>query len=377
MVHLRLREKSLRLFQTLCCLLPIDNKKIYIDCFSGRGFNCNPKYIAIALHKKDKRLKFIWHTSGNRKTAPKWITEISGEYRRIYERATSRVWIDNARKDKSEKKRRGQYYIQTWHGMIALKRIERDVEDKLPADYVESAKHDSSMIDMFLSNGSLMTNMIRQSMWYKGNIFECGTPRMDVMVNPNESTHRVRSHFGLSERDILVLYAPTFRQNSDYEYSLNLDRLLCVLKHRFGADAKLLVRLHPNIQEKYECFNYSESIINASLFPDMNELMSECDLMVNDYSSSMFEFGYVKKPVFLYMNDLKEYQADRGFYFNINELPFPISYDEEGLFRSIMEFDIEKYRKDVEKFFTKHNIIETGHASEDVANKILSIIYAK
>lgn len=375
MIHLRLREKSLRIWQWLCNWLPIDKKKIYIDSFFGRGFNCNPKYISIALHNKDKSLKFIWHTSGCRKTAPEWVSEISNEYRRIYERSTSHIWIDNARKDLSERKRKGQYYVQTWHGTLGLKTCEKDIEDKLPARYVKSAKHDSSMIDLFISNGQFMTNVIRNSMWYDGEIYECGAPRMDVLVKWSENRDIVRSKLGLGTDDILVLYAPTFRQNPGYEYKLDFSRLIASLKSRFGVNIKVLVRLHPNLASEGNFISEAKDIIDVSSYPDMNELMTACDVMINDYSSSMFEFGYIQKPVFLYMEDLEDFKKDRGLYFEIEDLPFPVSYNEDELNNAIRNFNEVEYLEKINLFFSNNKVVETGHASDDVADRILSVIY--
>ena len=58
-------------------------------------------------------------------------------------------------------KKKDTVYIQTWHGGIGLKRAEQEVENHLSKSYICSAKHDSKMIDYFLSGSKWLSDDIK------------------------------------------------------------------------------------------------------------------------------------------------------------------------------------------------------------------------
>ncbi len=83
-------------------------------------------------------------------------------------------------------KRKNQYYIQTWHSSLRLKQIEKDAETALPPHYIEMAKRDSQKCDLLLSGCRYSTEIFKRAFWYKGEIFEAGIPRNDVLMKNNE-----------------------------------------------------------------------------------------------------------------------------------------------------------------------------------------------
>ena len=105
-----------------------------------------------------------------------------------------------------------------------------------------------------------------------------------------------------------------------------MDYARCVkaLERRFGGEWLILAKLHPNIAEKASQLDLDPRyIVNASGYPDIQELYLACDGLVTDYSSVMFDYLITGKPCFLYVNDLAAYKADRNFTFDIDKLPFP------------------------------------------------------
>ena len=71
--------------------------------------------------------------------------------------------------------------------------------------------------------------------------------------------------------------------------------------------------------------DYNEEIINASSYPDVQELLTLSDTVITDYSSLMFDFALSKKPCFIFASDIANYQKERNFYFEIDKMPFPVS----------------------------------------------------
>lgn len=351
----------------------VDNNKIFCLNFNGLGFGDNPKYISTRIHEMSPSTKIVWGV-GPETDMPSWITKTKMYsflfYYHIY---TSKVIICNTRPNIFLKKCKDQKYIQTWHGGIALKKIEKDAENALSEHWKKLAKHDSNITDLYISNSRFCTEMYRRAFWYDGEILECGSPRCDYMINYPKGDGRVKKYFNVKEDVMLVLYAPTFRKDHGNPYDIDLNNLMENLVKKFSNPVKVIVRLHPNIRNS-NFFEFNENVLNGTLYPDMYELLAECDILITDYSSTMFEMGLINKPVFLYASDISNYESDRGFYFNLNELPFPIAKDSNELENLVKEFNYNEYCKKLGMFMSNLGSFEKGNASESVANYILDII---
>ena len=139
-------------------LLPARDHKIVFDNFGGRGYGCDPKYIAEELLKRDEDLDLVWLTRGMPEEFPKGIRPVRyGGIRAVYEQATARVWVDNFKSGIRIRKKKEQYYIQTWHSSLGLKKNEQDAV-QLDRAYVRKAMRDASMTDLMYSVPSDPTN---------------------------------------------------------------------------------------------------------------------------------------------------------------------------------------------------------------------------
>ena len=283
--------------------------------------------------------------------------------------ATSKFLINNVRFNQYFKKRPGQYYIQTWHAGLGFKRIEKDVESTLSKEYIAMAKKDSAAIDLIVSNGSFMTNHFKRIFWYDGEFLEKGHPRNDIFYTAGETEKsEIYKKLGLSNHLKTVLYAPTFR--ADYglsAYNMDYERVLDVLAKKFGGEWKMLVRLHPNLFDKFDALNLkSEHILNVSAYSDMQELLFASDVMITDFTSAMFEFAIMDKPCFLYASDLEEYMKERGL-ITLEEVPFPKTDTNDGLEKMIMEYEPEAYFKRVHAFMAD-KCCDRGIGAKSVAD---------
>ena len=147
-------------------MLPVQGNKIVVSNFYGRGYGDHLKPIVEELLRRENGLDIVWLTADEAaaKSLPAGVRAASYAPRsRIRELCTAKVWLDNNRKGARFKKP-GQWYLQTWHG-FALKRIERDVEQTLPAGYAAYAARASAQTDLIVSNSALMTKIYRESFW--------------------------------------------------------------------------------------------------------------------------------------------------------------------------------------------------------------------
>lgn len=365
--------------EPLFSLMPLRNR-VVLNNFFGNGLGDDTKYIALALHRLYPELELVWIVSDENIELPDWIRPVilSSRFEYLYYLCTSKVWVLNVKNLKLPQKRQGQLYIQTWHATMALKKVEAEVVGTLTERYVAESMSDSKKIDLMYANNDIQYHKYRCSFWYDGKIIKCDVPRESILFHITcEIRHEIFKFFNLPDDAKIVLYAPTFRKSTTLDiYKWNYEHILDVIDKKFGGSHYLLLRLHPNVASKANDLVYSDRVINATAYPDMQELLGVTDILINDYSSSMFEFGpMLKKPVFLFAKDLCEYtKSDRALDFDFNELPFVMTETIEDLENEIKRFDRVLYNKSIEEFINKTGLEESGRGDEIIANIIYSFI---
>lgn len=363
-------------------LLPIQKNKIVVTSFYGRGASDNPKAIVDELVKRPEKLDIVWLANDPAHAGvPDGVRVVQYDTpQAIRELCTARVWVDNCRKGARVKKS-GQYYMQTWHG-FALKRIERDVADKLSkedATYAQYAQRDSKQIDVIVSDSSFMTDIYLRSFWYDGPVVEYGAPRNDILIQPPADAKQIVSKaLGLPADCNLAMYAPTFRADGSLDaYNMDYHAVCAALQQRFGGRWIMLIRLHPHVMQKAKDLKFDGQItFDATAFDDMQLLLSACDAVITDYSSLMFDFALTRRPCFQYASDIDAYKNDRNFYFPIDETPFPLAKNNAEMVENIAAFDETDYHRQCDMFYEKMGFRADGQASARCADWILDKIKA-
>lgn len=353
----------------------VDSRKVVCQNFAGRGYADNPKYIAEELHRVNPSFSIVWLVDARKITDfsqfPDYVRTVEIKSKlSLKELASAGFWIDNIRNGLRVPKKKNQCYIQTWHGTLPIKKIEKDAEGLLSSSYVAAAKKDSRITDVCISGCSAMTTIFKKSFWYSGSVLECGSPKNDVLFKHYDSS--VRDTIGLAEESPLCLYAPTFRTDkSAFKYRIDYKSLKTVLDETFGGRWNILVRLHPNVAE-YNLEDLPPFVKNVSLYPDVQELLSISSCVVTDFSSIMFDFALMRRPVFLFVPDFDEYQnSEREFYFALTETPFAVAKTDGDLAQNIGNFEENAYKRETDLFFGKFRLFDDGHASERVVQWML------
>ncbi|MCZ2857752.1 CDP-glycerol glycerophosphotransferase family protein [Blastococcus sp. VKM Ac-2987] len=275
-------------------------------------------------------------------------------------------------------KRPGTTYLQTWHGTM-LKRIHNDVL-WAPEGRLAYLDQDIARWDLLLSPNSVTTERLRKAFGYSGPIHETGLPRNDVLSSPrrDEIRARVRSDLGIGADQTVVLYTPTWRDDlvfegsgeRDFEFPIDLDEFSA----RLGEDHVLLLRLHNMVMSRLEITDGS-AVRDVCNHPDIADLYLAADMMVTDYSSTMFDFAVTGKPQLFYTYDLDRYRDQlRGFYFDLAEVaPGPLVATSAELVSAIADIDAvtaehaERYARFRETFCH----LEDGAATQRVLDLIL------
>lgn len=382
--------------QKLCAKyknLPIQNK-ILFNNFQGNSYGCNPKYIAEEILRRNLPYELVWLLKDSKKidrsAIPTNIRIVNFDSKEaIKECYQSKLVISNVRLNilikRGWQKRENQFYLQTWHGSLGIKKIDEAVlhTDFINSDFCNIGRIDSKFIDVVLSNSTFENNMFKQSFWYDGKILMFGHPRNDLFFYKNEKINDIKKKvfeaLNISAKQKVCLYVPSFRDDRTLDsYNLNALKIIKALQSKFKGQWIFAVRMHYHLKNNStKLFHFADNIIDASFYPDIQELLIASDIAITDYSSCIFDFMLQKKPAFIFATDIEEFNNQRGFYYPLESTPFPIAKNNEELAQNILNFDNEKYIKEVEKFLVDKGCMEDGHASERVVDLICEIMNTK
>lgn len=364
-----LRYLSITLLFYFFRILPI--KKNRIVFMNVWGYGDNARYVAeeLAKRKLGYDIIFICNQPQSQEAMESITLFKTNTFAAIRAMATARVWVQSNRMEAYIRKRKKQYYIQLWHGGLPLKKIEGDCEEYLGEKYIKRAKYDSKMTNLYISNGDFCTQMYKRAFFFDGKILEYGSPRLDSLLYSKAEKKTV--NLPIKKGCKVALYAPTYRDSKDISiYQMDFHKICDTLSAKFDGEWCVIVRLHPLVHQQSSQLHFSERVLDGSNFRDMYELMQVCDVLITDFSNTMFEFALTHQPVLLYAKDLKDYQSERGFYFELSSLPFPIASNEEELKECIMNYDAKLEEQRVHDFFQTVGIKESGHASKKVVDVI-------
>ncbi len=364
---------------------PIKNNKVFFDSFRGLGYLCNPKYIADKLLQKDDNVDVVWDITDDANLEfPKEIRTVKRDSPEFYrEYYSSRVVVTNMSSVKALKKNVGQYYINTWHGTGPFKKVGKFVYDRNndTAAY-DLMKQEYEYVDLALAACDQCIVNHRQAFEYIGDIKKWGYPRNDIFfVDPKPIQQKVFKRLGIDPAKRLVLYAPTFRysirkgiKSISEVYNVDLMQVAQSLSDRFDTQFEVVVRFHQYIYRENDVSGYFRNFIDATLYPDMQELLVAADVLITDWSSSIWDYSLTKKPIFLYFNDSEEAEWENGFYVEPDDLPYPKGHTTDELCSAIETFNQEIYDTSVQSFLSRYNSYDDGHASERVAERIVNVI---
>lgn len=362
----------------------IQKNKIVFSNYMGRAYGCNPKYVADELIKRNAPFDYVWLLKPEEyylaDEIPSKIRIVDYTSKQaLMELATAKYWVDNYHKiyflKKGLKKDKSQIYIQMWHGSLGIKKLEKNVSSLVcDKDWENAAELNSKITDVWVSNSDFETRVYNEAFWKINEIKLFGHPRNDIFFrDTKEIKNKVFSKLNIDCSKKIVLYAPTFREDYSLEaYNVDFARVKSALEKKFGGEFVFVVRFHPRVKRYSKVmFPQYDYIVDATFYPDIQELLAVSDVLLSDYSSCMFDYMLTKNPVFVYAVDIEKYDNERGFYYSMKDTPFPIAEHNDELINQIENFDYEKYKKEVKTFLDGKGCIDDGHASERVVDFII------
>jgi CDP-ribitol ribitolphosphotransferase len=273
--------------------------------------------------------------------------------------------------------RPGTTFVQVWHACGAFKKFGYSVLEKsFGADetYVSLVKIHTNY-DLCLVSSMSVAPFYAEAFDQPLDRFtsETGIPRTDLLFGTVavQRAAAVRTRYVLPAGRTVVLYAPTFRGESvtsaSYDDFLDLELMAATL----AADHVVLMRLHPFVRDALRIPDALAGFaIDVSDHPDINELMLVSDVLVTDYSSAIYEFSLLGRPICFLAPDHEAYEGERGFYFDyLSGVPGPVFETTEALAAYIRAGQFDTAR--VAAFRDTSFDVADGHASERFVDQIL------
>ncbi len=239
--------------------------------------------------------------------------------------------------------------VQLWHGTGTIKRFGQDVNT---GQLKKLEYYANSRITHLIVNSEQSKKEYAGSFGVaEDRIYVYGLPRTDLFFDERLKEERKRAFFKQHPQLVgkkLVLYAPTLRDQELEQPRLALDTKKVI--ENLPKDYVLLLRLHPFVMEMYQRDEQykraiGENVVSMSGYPDINTLLLVADYLITDYSSVIFEYCLLKKPMLFYAYDLEEFSDQgRGFYRPYKKfVPGPITETTEEVIDLLKEnrFDLE------------------------------------
>lgn len=358
---------------------------VFCESFFGKSYSDSPKYVYEYLQKNyPGKYRFVWVIDNKKSKIPykhKKVKRFSIRY--CYYLARCKYYIFNSRQPVWIKKRKGNVFLQTWHG-TPLKKLVFDLEDINSATprYKKQTYKQSRSWDYLIAANQYSSDIFRRCFMYDKVMLETGYPRNDIMhwYNKEEIARELKEKLGIPKDKKTILYAPTWRDDEyytkgQYKFSLKLD--LNLMRERMGDEYVILLRTHYFIADSLDVTGLEDFAFNFSDYDDISELYLISDYLITDYSSVFFDYANLKRPMLFFTYDLEKYRdVLRGFYIDIEEeLPGPLLFTTEEIIDAFGRIDEieEEYRDKFHVFYEKYCSWEDGHASRKVANEVFGL----
>lgn len=380
------KQVVISVYNILYYAIPLNKRTIVFESSVGRNYTGNPKAIYEEMINQglDHLYNCIWICENINQPIPgncKKVKRLRFKY--FYYMISSKFWVMDSRQPTYLKKKKGNIYIQTWHG-TPLKKLALDMSfvnmggHRNIEEYRSTFKKNSSRWDYLISQNSYSTEIFKRAFAFNKEMLEIGYPRNDILFNKDESyLNEIKNKLNIPNGYKVILYAPTWRDNQyddhgNYKFvmPINLQQFVDSL----GDECILLLKPHYLIADKIDVSNYEKNFRVCGIQQDIQELYLVSDILITDYSSVMFDYSILKRPIIFFMYDLDEYQNEmREFYFDIlEEAPGRIALNNDELINAIKNVDVDfkEYNDKYKLFCEKYNSKDEGNASK----KIIEIV---
>lgn len=280
--------------------------------------------------------------------------------------------------------RKDSKLVQVWHGCGAFKKwgySTRNSSWGLKSDFFEKYNVHKTYTDIITSSENVNEIYAEAFGADISKVKALGVSRTDVFFNEafiKEKTDEVRKAYGIDENKKIILWAPTYRgdslQKSHNEITFDLEKLY----KEFKDDYVLLIKLHPHLVKGFNANTFAPDYMKSfAIKPNpsypIENLLCASDIVISDYSSLIFEYSLLERPMIFYAYDLDEYESDRAFYYDYRSfVPGGIVTDTEGIISAIKKAENDFDKEKINHFKNKFMSACDGHSSARIFDEIMN-----
>ncbi|WP_427167013.1 bifunctional glycosyltransferase/CDP-glycerol:glycerophosphate glycerophosphotransferase [Streptomyces sp. C1-1] len=364
-----------RLRYRLALHRPIDTDLAVYCAYWGRGYACNPAAIHAKARELAPHIRSVFLVEPDQAhTLPKDIEYAvigSAKYWDVLARA--KYLVNNANFADAVVKREGSVHLSTQHG-TPLKKMGVD-QATYPVVAAATGSFAKLLARVDRWDYNLTSNRHSTEMWERAfpaahETLEYGYPRNDVYYTATaDDVARARRELGVPEGKTAVLYAPTHRDyHTGFETGLDLEAFC----EEAGEDVVVLLRAH-YFYDRGGARNTGR-IIDVTAHRSAEDVCLAADALITDYSSIMFDYANLDRPMVVYVDDWDVYRETRGVYFDLLELPpGPVARTPEELARVFRDgsWAGPESRAARAVFRERFCQFDDGRASERVVRRVL------
>ena len=309
---------------------------------------------------------------------PGKLAYIAHLVRASYHLATSRYFIidDYYFPVYCVKPREGTEVIQVWHAAGAFKKFGLSTLDKGfgPSDeYLKHIKVHAHYGRVYVSSKEVIPHYAEAFGMDEARIYPLGLPRTDYFFEKGlkeQTKAKLYAKYPELAYKKLILYAPTFRGKSHYQDKFEIPIDISQMKAELGEEYALLMQLHPYMN-KGVIFNTDPSgfIYQTNTDFKVEETLLIADMLITDYSSIIFDYSLLNKPIAFFVHDLESYIGERDFYYSFEAfIPGPAFRETDAMIKWLrkMDKDVSAVTHFAEKFFDYRD----GESSRRIAEHL-------
>lgn len=368
------RQSVLRdVFYPLMRKLPVKNIAVY-ESYWGKEYSCNPQALCEYMQENRPDIKnVVFLTDGFYQVDGNVETVKVNSFKYYYYLARAKYLVNNVNFPDFYQKRKQAIEIQTMHG-TPLKTLGLDSPNEIKPNFVDKYIEKNNRWDHLLIPSDYVGEIAKSAFKYNKDFVKSGYPRNDKLFRDNtqDNIDRLKEKYNVPLDRKIVLYAPTWRTKGKYSLAMDIERM----SEELGEEYFLLVKLHHFSQANFDLNDYANFARDISLDSDIRELYLLADVLITDYSSVMFDYALLNKPMLFFVYDYEKYKDElRGFYFDFAaEAPGKLARTTADLIEALSDLDQYKqdYSKKYDLFSTKFNQYDKGNACEIVVNEIFT-----
>lgn len=283
------------------------------------------------------------------------------------------IWITNSSASRGlnfKKKQTRNYMFQ--HGMAGIKKIGTDVEQFDKAFRIGFHER----FDGIFIEGKKELDILPRAWKMERAVFHVtGLPRNDDLATvTDEEIRSIKARLGIPANKKVILYAPTFREFSRADDGRNALGIPIDFKEweaALGEAYVMLITAHYEVAKLLDELPKNDFVINAFKYPVLNDLIKVSDILISDYSSIVFDYAIMERPIFCYGYDYDSYAVERGVYTDLDELFFNgVLRTEDALLHAIATMDYDAQCAYTREHIKDEYIASYGNAAEKTVELI-------